>query len=161
MRPNGRPAAEWSGRCAWLERLLDHVYNAQLYWLRVKHHRKLKVPVGHGSASRKEVIPDLLEVKLEAREVGTMDGHDFAVWMPLSGRYAGVPVRIVDHPRWWLRVELTLDLSGTDAEPGPAAKRLVPLVRIPKNSTEGAMHRSGQHPSGTRLGAGQAAVRRN
>ena len=89
--------------------------------------------MGYGSASRKEAIPDLLEVKLEAREVGTMDGHEFAVWMPLSGRYAGVPVRIVDYPRWWLKVELTLDLSRLDAEPGPDAKRLVPLAKVPEN----------------------------
>ena len=129
-----------------------YVYNAEHYRLRVsrvKHHRKLEIPVRHGSDSRKEVIPDLLEVKLEARKVGTMDGHDFAVWMPLGGRYAGVPVRIVDHPRWWLKVELTLDLSRLDAEPGPAAKRLTLPVKVPEN------------PARTRLHAGQASVRGN
>ena len=141
-----------------------YVYNAQLYWLRVirvKHHRKLEIPVGHGSASRKEAIPDLLEVKLEAREVGTMDGHDFAVWMPLSGRYAGVPVRIVDYPRWWLKVELTLDLSRVDAEPGPDAKRLVPLVKVPAFATGDAMPQSWQQSAETRLRSGQAAGRSN
>ena len=129
-----------------------YVYNAELYWLRVsrvKHHPKLEIPGWRGSAARKEVIPDLLHVKLEARKVGTMDGHDFAVRMPLGGRYAGVPVRIVDHPRWWLKVEITLDLSRLDAEPGASAKRSTPLAKVPEN------------PAGTRFHAGQASVRGN
>lgn len=90
-----------------------------------------------------------------------MDGHDFAVWMPLSGRYAGVPVRIVDYPRWWLKVELTLDLSRVDAEPGPDAKRLVPLVKVPAFATGDAMPQSWQQSAETRLRSGQAAGRSN
>ena len=68
---------------------------------------------------------------------------------PDASRNTGVPVRIVDYPRWWLKVELTLDLSRLDAEPGPAAKRMMPLVKIPEN------------PAGTRFHAGQASVRGN
>ncbi len=71
---------------------------------------------------------------------------------PDARRNAGVPVRIVVqgvHPRWWLKVELTLDLSRLDAEPGPAAKRLTLPVKVPENSAR------------TRLHAGQASVRGN
>jgi hypothetical protein len=39
--------------------------------------------------------------------------HNFTLWIPTSGDYRGIPIKIADKPRWWLKVELTLDPEGT------------------------------------------------
>ncbi len=40
--------------------------------------------------------------------------HNFSLWIPTTGDYRGIPIRIADKPRWWLKVELTLDFDKTE-----------------------------------------------
>jgi hypothetical protein len=45
--------------------------------------------------------------------------HYFTVWFRLDGSEEGVPLRIVDKPRWWLQVELTLSTPLNEGATSP------------------------------------------
>lgn len=35
---------------------------------------------------------------------------DFELWLPRAGAFKDIPVRILHQPRWWLRLQLDLDI---------------------------------------------------
>jgi len=41
---------------------------------------------------------------------------DFELWVPRSGLLKGIPLRILHQPRWWLRLQLDIDLG--ESRPG-------------------------------------------
>jgi hypothetical protein len=82
----------------------SYVYNARHYALKIKkikHHDEVEV-------GDDLMFEDVLEVDFEARRKSEKRGHSFSVWTSSKGRFAGIPIKIVDKPRWWLKVELTL-----------------------------------------------------
>lgn len=90
----------------------NYVHNALLYSINLKKTKKHKSV----ELNKSWRVRNVLELEFEARREGASSGHRFSVWVPVEGDLAGVPIRIVDKPRWWLRVELTLqkpDTSGT------------------------------------------------
>jgi len=54
-------------------------------------------------------LKDVIEAEFEITNLKTKEEHSFVLWFPASGPLQNIPVKIVDKPRWWLRVELTLD----------------------------------------------------
>jgi hypothetical protein len=90
-----------------------YVHNALLYSIslnKVKKHKK----VAHGPDWE---IRDVLELEFDARRKGSETGHKFSIWVPTKGDLAGIPIRIIDKPRWWLKIELTLK-KPNPSEPG-------------------------------------------
>lgn len=97
----------WRGFRPWI----PYVYNARLYRLRVDKvnvDSKFQLPLADGS---KETFHNVAKIQFTLRKEATGEDHEFNLWVPLEGRYRGIPIRIVDKPRWWLRVELNLDPS--------------------------------------------------
>ncbi|UCF37085.1 MAG: hypothetical protein JSU96_20205 [Acidobacteriota bacterium] len=97
----------------------QYSYNARHYSLelkKIKHHDEVEF-------EDELSLDDVLEIDFEARRTGAGNGHDFSVWTSCSGPLAGIPIKIVDKPRWWLKVELTLkDLQPAKTVIGPAAR---------------------------------------
>ncbi len=93
---------------------LVYVYNAQKYRLRLK---KLKLegdfdiplPRKDGEPEQNRTFKKVARAEFEIEKLETDYDHEFTIWFPLEGQYQGVPLRIEDKPRWWLRIELNLD----------------------------------------------------
>jgi hypothetical protein len=88
---------------------LTYLYNATPYRLVVTDlelHREYTAPGWK--------LRDVIEAEFEATNLKTNEEHSFVLWFPASGALQNVPVRIVDKPRWWLRVELTLDPAAAN-----------------------------------------------
>jgi len=87
-------------------------YNARDYSLeitKIKHHDEVDL-------AENLSVRDVFEIEFETGRIGESGGHDFAVWTAATGKFAGIPLKIVDKPRWWLKVELTLiDSSSTSS----------------------------------------------
>ncbi len=89
---------------------IPYFYNGKSYRLALtglKLHRKFELPVREG----RPVVnfTDVAEAGITTTNLTDGGEHDFSIWFPMKGRMRGIPVKIVDKPRWWLRVELTLD----------------------------------------------------
>gem|GEM_PF-622981 len=89
---------------------IPYFYNGKSYRLALtglKLHRKFDLPVPEG----RPVVnfTDVAEAGITTTNLTDGGEHDFSIWFPMKGRMRGIPVKIVDKPRWWLRVELTLD----------------------------------------------------
>ncbi len=122
--------AGWRGFRPWI----PYVYNANLYRLRIADvdiEKKFDLPLKDGSL---QTFEQVAKVQFVLHKDSTGEDHEFNLWVPLQGRYRGIPIRIVDKPRWWLRVELNLEpsesgegrsnltLSRAKCDPLPAAK---------------------------------------
>ena len=86
-----------------------YVNSAHLYTLEitgVKVHKEYEV----NNRSFQNVLQ--LDFRTLRHDLGRE--HNFTLWIPTSGDYRGIPVRIADKPRWWLKVELTLDFDKTE-----------------------------------------------
>ncbi len=91
---------------------LSYVYNSQLYELSIRGQKlvkKLAVPGGKGKAP--DVYSLVARIDFRVRKMSVRGHHDFTLWFPLEGDLKGVPVRILDRPRWWLGIELNLEAS--------------------------------------------------
>jgi plasmid maintenance system killer protein len=103
-----------------------YVHNALLYSIRLRKTKK------HKSVELNENwrIGNVLELEFDARRKEASSGHKFSIWVPVEGEFAGIPIRIVDKPRWWLKVELTLKKPNA-SEPGPvsAIQGVLPKAR--------------------------------
>jgi hypothetical protein len=90
---------------------LPYLYNAKAYRLAVEgldQHRSFEL----APANAKDKAPqftNVIEAEFEVTNLKTKETHSFSIWYPASGPLKGVPLRIVDKPRWWLRIELALD----------------------------------------------------
>jgi hypothetical protein len=92
---------------------LAYAYNAKAYRLqvdRLRLHRTLPgnfedtPPDGLGASALENVIEGSFRITATA----SGNTRKFSVWFPSERAYREVPLRIVDQPRWWLRVELNL-----------------------------------------------------
>ena len=95
---------------------LDYVFNGRHHTLTVekaRFHKKFRLKVREGGVKRKHEFANIAELHFRAGS-GNRKGHAFALWIPLQGKLAGIPIRIVDRPRWWLKVELNLDLAKVE-----------------------------------------------
>ncbi|MEW5975460.1 MAG: hypothetical protein AB1898_06600 [Acidobacteriota bacterium] len=115
---------------------LPYAYHAKAYLLEttgIRYHPVFDLePAGgdpHSNGSRPRRYRDVAEVEFRLSERTSRRPHSFSVWYALEGPEAGVPLKIVDRPRWWLQVELNLEatsgseshlssLSGIDREAG-------------------------------------------
>ena len=89
---------------------LSYVYNSQLYELSIRGQKlvkKLAVPGGKGKAP--DIYSLVARIDFRVRKMSVRGHHDFTLWFPLAGELKGVPVRILDRPRWWLGIELNLE----------------------------------------------------
>ena len=86
----------------------NYVNSAHLYTLEiteVKMHKEYEV--------NDRRFQDVLEIDFRTLRHDLGRKHNFTLWIPASGYYRGIPIKIADKPRWWLKVELTLDPEGT------------------------------------------------
>lgn len=86
-----------------------YAFNAKFYRLRLKKAKLKKtfdLPLQGGG---KKIFSDVVQAEFRIENVTDDNDHDFTIWFPLKGPYQGVPLRIVDKPRWWLKVELNLE----------------------------------------------------
>ncbi len=86
-----------------------YAYNAKLYRLHLKRAKLQKtfdLPLQGGG---KKIFSDVVQAKFQIENVTDDSDHDFTIWFSLKGPYQGVPLRIVDKLRWWLKVELNLE----------------------------------------------------
>ena len=89
---------------------LSYVYNAQLYELRTRGRRLIKqLEVQGGKGKPSDIYPLVARIDFRVRKISVSGHHDFTLWFPLEGDLKGVPVRILDRPRWWLGIELFLE----------------------------------------------------
>lgn len=91
-----------------------YVNSARTYRLRVqniRYHRTFALERGDGNREKNSVFPSVAEVDFEVKNLEKGSTHDFSIWFPLQGPLQGVPVKIQDRPRWWLNIELYLDME--------------------------------------------------
>jgi len=84
---------------------LSYVYNAKPYEIAIsdlEHHREYEPAAGWQ-------VKDVIEAEFRVTNLKTQEKHNFSLWFPTTGPLRNIPLKIVDKPRWWLRVELTLD----------------------------------------------------
>ncbi len=117
-----RRGEAWRGYRPWI----PYVYNANRYRLRigkVEVENSFDLPLPGDSSKAFEQVA---KVQFSIYKEATGEDHEFVLWFPLEGRYRGIPLRIVDKPRWWLRVELNLEPSELVAEqpPNPTLSRI-------------------------------------
>lgn len=87
---------------------LTYVHNTKPYLLSVedvRYHERFPVEKENGE---KQWFASVAEVKFREKNPRAGSTHDFKIWFPLQGPLQGVPLRIEDMPRWWLRIELNL-----------------------------------------------------
>lgn len=92
---------------------LIYVFNARTYRLSIRdidYHRNFRLSIKHSEKADKEKIsvPDIAKVNFRVERIDSGGKHDFSIWFPLQGPLQGIPLRIEDRPRWWLRIELNL-----------------------------------------------------
>jgi hypothetical protein len=93
------------------KRKRGYVHNALLYALavkKVKLHKNFKLSTG-------EKFKDVLELGMETTNRKSGNTHSFSLHVGTKGDLRGIPLRVVDKPRWWLKIQLELDRSGNDA----------------------------------------------
>ncbi len=86
-----------------------YVNSAHLYTLKItkaKVHEKFEVD--------NYSIQDVLQLDFQTLRHDLDRKHTFSLWIPTSGKYRGIPVKIADKPRWWLKVELKMDFEEED-----------------------------------------------
>lgn len=100
-----------------------YAYNAKTYVLevtRLKYYSSFslveKGPEGTGRSIFQQ-YSDVAEVDLRLRNQADGGKHDFSLWFPLRGNHQGVPLRILDKPRWWLQVDLRLAGQSVNTSP--------------------------------------------
>ncbi len=86
-----------------------YVNSAHLYTLKitkVKVHKKYEV--------NNRSFKDILQLDFQTLRHDLNRKHDFSLWIPTNGDYRGIPIKIADKPRWWLKVELEMDFERTE-----------------------------------------------
>jgi hypothetical protein len=87
------------------ERKKVYLHNAKLYALAVKKvrlHKNFKL-------SRGEKFEHVLELDMETTNRESRSNHSFSLYVATQSTLRGIPLRIVDKPRWWLKIQLELD----------------------------------------------------
>jgi hypothetical protein len=93
---------------------VGYVYNAKVYRLSLRNLAiedqfvlPVKDPVSGKAGS--QAFGKVARMELNIKESQGPYNHDFTLWFPLQGPFRGIPLRVEDHPRWWLK--LILDLA--------------------------------------------------
>jgi hypothetical protein len=84
--------------------MVPYVYNARRYTLRlkdVKVHERFKLSTGDQHLR-------VLQFDMETENHQDGNRHAFTIYLGTQGKYRGIPLRIEDKPRWWLKVQLEL-----------------------------------------------------
>ena len=101
---------------------LHYVYNGQEYSLELKDTsliKKFELPLGGGQLKDGKdhiLFQNIAKTEFRVTQLAKNSTHDFTLWFPLQGKLRGIPLRILDKPRWWLRIELNLE-PDTQASP--------------------------------------------
>lgn len=82
----------------------SHLYTLEI--TNVKLHKEYEID--------NQGFRDVLQLDFRTLRHDLNRKHNFTLWIPTCGYYRGIPIRIADKPRWWLKVELTLDPKGTE-----------------------------------------------
>jgi hypothetical protein len=90
---------------------LAYVYHGRVYRLRSTH-AEMVAPLNIGGRAYERVIA----ADYEIRNVATDEITRFSMTFGTDGALARVPIAAAYQPRWWMRIELSLD----DAAHGPA-----------------------------------------
>ena len=96
-----------------------YAYNAKTYVLevtRLKYHSTFSLADQESDGTAKSAtdqFSDVAEADFRLRNQTDGSKHDFSIWFPLRGDQLGVPLRILDKPRWWLQVDLRLDSQSS------------------------------------------------
>lgn len=99
---------------------IAYAYNARPYTLQLKKLRtRDRFRLDSGRQFR-----DVLELEFETRNRETGARHSFALVIGTQGELRGVPLRIEDKPRWWLKVRLELVRSNADLPDAGAGSRI-------------------------------------
>ncbi len=106
---------------------LVYIYNAQKYRLELKKLKlekdfDLPLPPVEGKPDQNRTFQQVAKAEFKISKLGTDWDDEFNIWFPLTGEFQGVPLRIEDKPRWWLRIELNLDPTRDPVKVG--AERL-------------------------------------
>jgi hypothetical protein len=102
---------------------LNYAYNGRTYLLELKstdYLKKFDLELAAGQLKDNKPFvsfDDVAKADFRITNLTTSEKHDFTLWFPLTGQLRGVPLRIVDKPRWWLRIELNLDPDAKTAPP--------------------------------------------
>jgi len=112
-------------------RSAHYVYNARLYLLELddtKLYRKYKL-------TDQQHFRNVVKLKFKVTRIENGNRHEFSIWTPVEGEMKGVPIRIEDRPRWWLKVELYLENRSLEQVSVPVPRqnstRTLPGDRIP------------------------------
>jgi len=99
---------------------LTFVYNAKPYHLEVLH---IKEEEGFRLPTQPAATPLAQMARVQFRSLNIVKGTrtDFDLWLPMSGKLKGVPLRIQLQPRWWLRLRLDLDVQHSCTTRNPIA----------------------------------------
>jgi hypothetical protein len=85
-----------------------YVYSSKLYSLsfrKLKLHKTLKLSTG-------EEFEKVVELQMETKHLESGKKHRFKLYIATYGDLRGIPVRIEDQPRWWLKVRLDLETGS-------------------------------------------------
>jgi hypothetical protein len=82
-----------------------YVYSSKLFFIslkKVKLHKFFKL-------SRGEEFEKVVELQMETEHQESGTKHRFKLYLATAGDLRGIPVRIEDQPRWWLKLQLDLE----------------------------------------------------
>lgn len=106
---------------------IPYFYNGKSYRLALtglKLHGKFELPGREGRPG--VAFTEVAEAEFRTTNLTDGGQHSFSMWFPMKGPMRGIPVKIVDKPRWWLRVELTLDEETARKGPQVSAHGAMP-----------------------------------
>ena len=89
----------------------EYVYSSKLYSLslrKVKLHQTLKLSTG-------KEFEKAVELQMETKHLESGKKHRFILYVATYGDLRGIPVRIEDQPRWWLKIRLDLETESAMA----------------------------------------------
>jgi hypothetical protein len=98
----------------------QYTNSARLYSL---HIRKVKLHRDFELDDRE--FKEVVEIDFRTLRHENNNKHDFTLWIPSQGPFQGVPVKVADKPRWWLKVELIMDFQKMD--PSIQTHRQLPI----------------------------------
>jgi hypothetical protein len=83
----------------------EYVYSSRLFSLSVK---KLKLHKTFSLSNGGE-FKNVVELQMETEQLQSGKEHRFTLYLATDGDLRGIPVRIEDQPRWWLKLRLDLE----------------------------------------------------
>jgi len=104
----GDPWNFWTGSAKHKQ---EYVYSSKPFSLSLRKarlHKTLKLSTG-------EEFEKVVELQMETKHLESGKKHRFILYLATYGDLMGIPVRIEDQPRWWLKVRLDLETESAMA----------------------------------------------